>query len=427
MSPPADRAAKLRHQLTVFESGERFEVLVDCSSRLPLFHETLYLLETHRSRHNATATMQNCNTALQAMHLALAGLGIEIESRLATGEPLLSRELTALARQLRLPIGKLREKLIFADKPAAREFSVRGARLRLPKTEKKAKGLIRAVADDRLKETIAYLDWRYAHEAEFNPTHAQTFKEALTKLERFKKLYRTKARRSSIGLREGLSRKVLARLHEAIQVDVEGNPWRQSFCQVRNEIVVLLGLVLGLRIGEILGLCLSDFSLVHRRVTIRRRADDPEDSRTDQPNAKTRDRILAMSEELTRKIENYIISRSELSESRCHEFLIVSAHGGRPLSKSAAKKIYQTLRSNVADLPDDLSSHVARHTFNDALSDLFDSKGVPEGKEIKLRNYSNGWSEQSKSAEIYTRRHTRRKANEVSLELQKRSMPKKED
>lgn len=412
----------------MFESGERFVVLVDGVSRLPLFHETLYLLETHRTRHNATATMQNCNTSLQAMHLALAILEIDIESRLTAGEPLLTRELTSLARQLRSPIGKLREELTRAKQtaPAPRAILVRGARLRLPKTAKEGKQLIRAVADDRLKQTIAYLSWRYDHEAKVTSRHARSFEEALAKLNHFKKLYKSKARQSSIGLREGLGPKPLARLHQVIRNDGAENPWRQPFCQVRNEIVVLLGLALGLRIGEILGLCLSDFSFLHRRVTIRRRADDVNDSRPDQPNAKTRDRILAMSEVITRKVEDYIVMRSNLPEARRHDFLIVSAHGGRPLSKSAAKKVYQTLRGKVVGLPDDLTSHVARHTFNDGFSDLCDRKGVPEGKEIKLRNYANGWSERSKSAEFYTRRHTRRKANEVSLELQKGSMPKKE-
>ena len=46
-----------------------------------------------------------------------------------------------------------------------------------------------------------------------------------------------------------------------------------------------------------------------------------------------------------------------------------------------------------------------------------DEKNISEKKEKKLRSYLMGWSENSDSAETYTKRHIQTKANDVILEM----------
>ena len=151
---------------------------------------------------------------------------------------------------------------------------------------------------------------------------------------------------------------------------------------------------------------------------VRRRADDPSDRRPEQPNAKTRDRILRFDEETARAIETYLKYRGQIRGARTHGFLIVAARTGVELSPSGYKKIFRTLREKVVGLPADLVSYLLRHTFNDLFSELADKKKLPESKEVKARNYANGWSEGSRTAQTYTRRFTRREATKFSLELQ---------
>jgi integrase len=414
----------------VFPGGERFEVLVDASTALPRFHETVYAVATLRARDSAVATIQNNNKSLQALHLALAAMGTNLEARLTNANVFGSSELIGLARHLRKPIKQLRVEIGRGDyvPTPGRIASLENVRAKVPQRSSQSNTVSRAVSNARLRDAISYIIWRYQFELEScaqGSDRQRRFGDAIKTTERFLRLQRRVRGRSKVGKREGLSKPTLDLLREVIAPDSDQNPWPNPFCRARNEIILMLGLDLGLRIGEILGICIEDLNLSLRRVLIRRRADDPDDPRPDQPNGKTADRVLSYNEELAQRIEDYIIHlRSEIPGADDHSFLIVATYSGKPLGRSAAKKVYSVLRTKVPRLPKDLSSHVSRHTFNDELSDTMDEQRVPEAKEAKLRNYLNGWSDQSTTAETYTRRHTRRKANEISLAVQRRSVPK---
>jgi integrase len=155
-------------------------------------------------------------------------------------------------------------------------------------------------------------------------------------------------------------------------------------------------------------------------LAVTRSPDDPTDPRRDAPQAKTRSRSLPMSDRLTDRILRHLIKhRQNVPGAGRHLFLLV-AENGRPLSRSGLSKMYTMLRKKVPDLPPDLSSHVLRHSFNENLSDTFDSSGTGDENERKFRNYLNGWSDNSKMAETYNRRRIRKKAGEISVTLQEK-------
>jgi hypothetical protein len=56
-----------------------------------------------------------------------------------------------------------------------------------------------------------------------------------------------------------------------------------------------------------------------------------------------------------------------------------------------------------------------------------DANKVGEDAEKKARSYLMGWSETSGTAATYTRRHIRKKAQEVSLQLQKNILERVSD
>ena len=101
-----------------------------------------------------------------------------------------------------------------------------------------------------------------------------------------------------------------------------------------------------------------------------------------------------------------------------HEYLFVADRTGAPMSLSALNKCFAFLRIRIPDLPDDLSPHVLRHTWNDNFSEVMDRNNTPEADEQKMRSVLMGWSENSDTAIIYTRRHVRKKASQVSLAMQ---------
>jgi hypothetical protein len=106
-----------------------------------------------------------------------------------------------------------------------------------------------------------------------------------------------------------------------------------------------------------------------------------------------------------------------------HLFLWV-ARDGSPLSLASLRKVWHTLRRRVPELPQDLCSHVLRHTWNELFSRAKDAKRkasptlIEQNNEEKERAYLEGWSETSGTAQVYTRRHIREKASIASLELQ---------
>lgn len=185
--------------------------------------------------------------------------------------------------------------------------------------------------------------------------------------------------------------------------------------------IIRLLLDLGIRRGELLGIRIEDCKLgSNGTVTVHRRPDDPDDPRTVQPSSKTMARLLPLNGRLTDLLYEWIVHhRPKIAGARRHPFLIVACDEGRPLSLSSVNKLMRALRRRVPGLPEKLSAHVLRHSWNDAFSDTMDQKGVPGDQEAKWRARLMGWRRQE-SAEPYLRRTVRKRSNEVLVEMQDR-------
>jgi len=150
-------------------------------------------------------------------------------------------------------------------------------------------------------------------------------------------------------------------------------------------------------------------------VSIIRRPDNPLDSRRDQPSVKTLERVVPISEELARILMEYLASYRGNAK---HPFLFVGRNSKSLLGLAQISQIFAALRGIHPALAK-LAPHDARRTFND----FFFKKAV-ESKEdpIKaaaLQNYVNGWSSQSKQAQVYARREIEVQAMGVVRNLQK--------
>lgn len=233
---------------------------------------------------------------------------------------------------------------------------------------------------------------------------------------------RMPSRHSAQASRQGVDAEVRARILEVIDPDSADNPWKNRHVRVRNQLIFLWLLLLGVRNGELLATYASDVNIRTGEVTIVRRPGNPEEPRKSAPLVKTRGRLLALSPDLAKLIQSYIMGeRAKIKGARRHPYLFVATGTGQPLSKPALNKLFRELRSKVPGLPDDLSPHVLRHTWNDDFSDLMDSQGVSAEDEERMRTQTMGWSPRSKMASHYTKRHVQRKSNDASLEMQAKS------
>lgn len=190
----------------------------------------------------------------------------------------------------------------------------------------------------------------------------------------------------------------------------------------RDSLLVEILYRTGVRLGELLSIKISDFNFQENTLLIARRHDDVDDPRIKQPVAKTLDRLLPLSRDLSQRIHDYILKhRSLVKGANRHEFLFVTyksgPHCGTPLSTSAVYRIINRVTSNIDGLSE-LTPHVLRHTWNDRFSEKADKQGLDEAEEEKLRSYLMGWKEGSGTSATYTRRHIQKEAHKVSLLLQ---------
>ena len=222
---------------------------------------------------------------------------------------------------------------------------------------------------------------------------------------------------------EGLSKIAQNILLEVITPTHPANPWKSKEERIRNELIVRLLLETGMRIGELLSLEISDVNFTDDYICIKRKQDLRKDPRSRIPKVKRKGRELNISSELTQKIHEYVLDHRPKCKpySNRHNYLIINHRKGRclgqPLSIDSVSKIFDRIKL-VDESLCGISPHILRHTYNDNLSELFDNLGISPEEEVNIRTYNNGWVLHSKMPGVYTRRHTREKAREVTKSRQ---------
>lgn len=126
-------------------------------------------------------------------------------------------------------------------------------------------------------------------------------------------------------------------LFEVIKPGSDLNPFSIDV-QRRNRLMILLLFYLGIRGGELLNIRIQDIDFSTNRIRIFRRADELADSRTNQPHAKTRDRLLPLAESLVQELHSYIIQdRRKVRNAKKNDYLFVTYKlgptVGNPISK----------------------------------------------------------------------------------------------
>jgi integrase len=211
-------------------------------------------------------------------------------------------------------------------------------------------------------------------------------------------------------LLEGLSEQQRTTLVQAITAGDPTNPFKERN-QVRNEALWLLYIDGGLRRSEPLAIKTRHVRLSGNDpgLTIHRNADDPQDTRAEQPLTKTKAHPVEFTERLHAALDAYIVGdRRTYENAKTSPFLFLSQQG-KPLSIGAVDDMCLALRT-VPGLPGDFSTHVNRRTWNDKVSEAAEEIGVAPEVEKQVRNQAMGWSRQSDQGARYGRRRNRKRA-----------------
>ena len=414
------RVANLRLQ-----SGERLPLLVSTATGVPLWNPTLFIVTELRATNRAAATLQQATRAIMVAHQVLDHLGIDLDARLVEGRLLNVGELDALANLAGMKQEGLDGLLADEAKPVgSRRTVVSLEKFRMSTQPVKSPPLV--VAETKgirlmyIRDYFAWLARRALLRVDYRlPVHGALSETARLVIEQLSARISSSPQRNDVGVRQGVSPEVRQRIVDVTRPDSPENPWKNAHVRVRNHLIFMWLLELGLRKGELLGIRLDDINLRSAEVLIARRSDDPVEPRRDAPNTKGKDRLLALGDDLAELTRAYVHGpRRDIKGARKSPYLLVATGTGRPLTKAAVSKLFVELRNKVPGLPEELSPHVLRHTWNDDFSEFMDKSGVSPEEEEKMRKQQMGWSDSSKMAAVYTRRHTRRKTNEASLAMQ---------
>ncbi|QNK70755.1 tyrosine-type recombinase/integrase [Variovorax sp. PAMC26660] len=376
-----------------------------------------------RARNRSSSTIEQALRSVMLLYMTLDHLGVDLDERLSQGRILDLGEIEEVALSCRSSLDSLRPANVRSEVSRERVGTLEGLRMRAGPMSQEA-AVDPATAAIRMSYIRSYLIWRATDQLlKWGPTHvSHAGLLNVSKLVSNAIGERTLSPRGRNALRqrEGMSAEPLARLIAVIDPTSPANPWTGLHARERNALMLRWFLSLGVRRGELLGVRISDINFQSHEVLIARRADTPDDPRKFQPNTKTNDRLLSLDDDLAYQTRQYIIGpRRAARGARQHEYLFVANGSGAPLTLDALNKVFVGLRKKCLDLPSNLTPHMLRHTWNDLFSALMDKQKVPEETEKRMRSRLMGWAPTSTTAETYTRRHVRRRADVVLLEMQK--------
>ncbi|MFM0669472.1 tyrosine-type recombinase/integrase [Paraburkholderia sediminicola] len=406
---------------TVFESGERFSLLVDVGTGIPLFDPTVFVLSEFRARNRANTTIEQVLRALKVFVLFCDRNQIDLTKRMLDGRLFELGELDALVRTCRFPLADIEAHVdgisIAARRPTV---SLENYRIRTKRAPQEVAGDSAGVRVRYIRQFIRWLTDRclLSLGARHASRAALVYARDIVLAGLTARIPVGKSRNGTRG-RKALDEVAQKRLWQIIDINSPENPWKGRHAKLRNELITRWFMGLGVRRGELLGIRITDVNFRANEVFVARRADDLNDPRVHQPNAKTVDRFLPISDDLARRTRQYILDeRRRFHKARKHGFLIV-ANGGAPLSLRGLNRIFNVLCEKHPEFPA-VFPHLFRHTNNYNFSKIADEQGMDPEKEKKTRSHLMGWSETSRTAEIYTRREIERKARDASLLLQRK-------
>lgn len=401
-------------------NGERLPVLVRRDSGLPVFDAVLWVVSSLRAKGHASATITQALRSIIVLYLVLEREGIDLNERLGTGGFLNPSEIEAISRACKQPLASCQNSfnLDEGDTPQRRVVSLEGVRMQMTTSRSPSSEVGPSTTAIRLGYIREFLMWRINTEILRATPKARPNLAALRDLteQELKNKAPAVTGRSTLHLRTGLDGEATRVLLDVIKPNHPQNPWSNTFSKKRNELIVRGFLELGVRRSEFLGVRIRDIGTRGDEISILRRPDDKDDPRLNEPNTKTRDRILPISAGLFQIIKQYLLLRRDQA-GRSNDFLLIANGTGKPLSKSEINRLFIPLR-DVSPLLKDVGPHVLRHTFFENLCEDLDKNGMTDYEMIDFLVHLGGWTESSSSPKRYTRRYVQRKANAACRSMQ---------
>jgi len=378
------------------DSGERFPLLVECDTELPVLDVVDFSLAYHR-----TKSINSSKSRVGAIGLFLEWAEaclIDIDERFGSGDLFSQAEIESLATALGQ---SKRKKVIVGDQV-------------LPGN------VLGDTQANRVDWVTEYIRWRatgVAQAMKINDTRVLAINQ---RLEQIEKQLKALKRKGAGKVRLGLTEEQQVRLFEIVRPDSPENPYYAE-TRYRNFMLFLLFYELGIRRAESLVLKANHVHLHQNpRITIEPNPGDPIDPRKDQPLVKTAGRTLPISTLLAQTIHTYITKhRSQVPGAKKSPFIVLESRSGQPLSLASVYDMFVVIRERFPDdFPSDFSTHVLRHTWNDRFMANAKARGLKGALAQQVNNYIMGWAKTSQQSVKYSQREIERQASQLLMGMQ---------
>lgn len=395
----------------VMSGGERYCLLVDKCSGLPLYYPNLFVTTQVRNGSLSYSTMESTLGGIAVLLRFMAERDDDVEVRFGQHQFFEIHELDAIRDFCQI---KFRVRTMIAGSSGM--FTLE----ELQEADEKVNAQTVYIRLTVISDYVKWLAEIFSGEG-----RSENVTRRIRKMEVGIKARRPAKKNRNDGLIEkGLDEKQIEILFELFRPDSELNPFDDKSVRVRNRLMFLLLYHLGLRGGELLNIRIRDINFTRNQLVVVRRADEKDDPRVDQPLAKTRDRRLPLRETLANEIHSYILRyRKPIVRAGQPDFLFVTHKAGPtkglPISKSGYKKVMKVVRM-VSPALYNLVGHQLRHAWNEEFSKYMDSMDEPlaEARQEEMRSDLMGWKPGSGTATIYNKRFIKRKSQAAALQLQ---------
>lgn len=394
---------QIRHYIA--QNGERFSLLYNVDhddsdhAAFPLFYPTAYVTRRLRGQMHSSQVEQ-----LQAIK--------KLYNWAHQEKPALDLHHVLLSRQFFAP------------------YQVDSLAAHLLKKDRQGNTISRPRYNRTLNVVAEYLTW-YATEI-ISDSNSPKIAKAVTHMKseinaRCNKRQGSTSRQQQANLTKKLSDKARATLLNLFKNAENGiKNETQKNTLYRNILTLHIMYSTGMRIGEVLGLQLQDFIIASggepAYLVIRRNHDAIEDDRIQQPVAKTLNRRLAIDDELSHIISDYLVRRSKIPHVGFHDnsYLLVNfmrgSRQGLGVSNQSFNTSLERLRRRFPTLSE-LHPHLLRHDWNFRFSQKAALLKMDEKTERAVREYCMGWVDNSPSSKIYNRRYIEELAFDIGVRI----------
>jgi integrase len=406
-------------------NGEMYSILTD-EEGMPLTYPNLFVTINHRNASDASNTCFAVYERIIFLYEICDFLNIDLVQRCLTGDFLSRSEMESLALWARRKVNSFREhvekqksKKVVSIQPKRKKLETARATFVINDNGNVAS----STAYNRLTSFAEYIGWL---EKTVFPTKNSSSEDVLKSLrprkfsaesnvENFEENYKS------------LTINQMTKVLDVVRPESPENPCKNKSLKYRNQLIVNLFEATGCRRGELLKIRIQDIKTSpkngRRYLTLRSKV-DLEDNRSDRPEGKTLSRNVPLDKRLVDMYEDYLLyHRSEAKGVEHIPYLFVT-HNHRTsvnnaLSLASVNKLCRQISSVVGFR---VHPHTFRHTWNDRFSEHAD-KQIAKGEVSPAKSESDrqklmGWSEGSKMALHYSRRHSDKRAFEVGLKLQ---------